>query len=840
MRFAGHILRLPEQRYSKTAMKWTPLEGKRKKGRPAKTWRATFKEDLQNIGTKWEEAENVASNRERWKTLVAQYYLQQEKKWNVVGYDRVFSGQASHEIVTEDLQNFQVVVYLGGLTDRTICLQHPNDAEHENVKDIYNLAERMLPSQLLVFASTSEIAEGSGSISMIETSSVQPHLFDAYVLSMIHRENALQKLSLNSTSAPRMIGLRLGLVIGLSNSQRIDFGHMAYVCQAFLSGKLHIVHPEAYRSFLSMEDMLRAVTIVIQHQRTAKGFDLFHLESFSTSISNVANAIAFRSGAHVVVLNDSFDKISRGFSLNTTKFRSTYHFDFNGNQNQIVSKLIDDVPRLCTGRQSRLHKKSVPCVVCGSHEMLMVLDLQNQPLANDFRKTPVEALKCKRFPLSLVRCPKCYHTQLSHIVDRAYLFSHYLYQSGTSKSIEAYFQWLAEKIIRESRKINGTVLEIASNDGSQLNEFAKRGWKTVGVDPAKNLADLAQAKGHTIYVGFWGTDKFPHLPSPASLDAIVAQNVLAHVDNPVTFLRACAAVMGRRTRLYIQTSQCEMYETGQFDTVYHEHVSFFTAHSFKKIATLAGLTVIRFEMTPIHGRSCLVTFQRTKLSSSTVITTAHKQLPSSLLLALQKERNLGLTDTWFYVKYQAQAYSMRQWIVHQLMRLYSQDHVIIGYGAAAKGMVLLHSLLEMPSLKWQFSYIVDDAPLKQNTYCPGTSIPVRPSSELNRHNLSKPLTIVVFAWNFWEEISNKIQKKIFEQGMNNVFAILPFPVQQLIKINQHSKTIVTQNSFRLLPWPSPFTFMRQPVILFSSLPKRELLLSSWIRHHAPMFDMAIL
>ena len=147
-------------------------------------------------------------------------------------------------------------------------------------------------------------------------------------------------------------------------------------------------------------------------------------------------------------LNDPVEKNSSGFSLDTAKFQTAYNFVFTGNQDQIISELIDDVPRLCLGRQSRLDKDSVPCVVCGSHEMHMVLDLHKQPLANDFRKRPNEALKCKRFPLRLVRCPKCHHTQLSYIVDRAYLFSHYLYQSGTSKSIENYFEWLAEKIIR--------------------------------------------------------------------------------------------------------------------------------------------------------------------------------------------------------------------------------------------------------------------------------------------------------------------------------------------------------------------------------------------------------
>ena len=199
---------------------------------------------------------------------------------------------------------------------------------------------------------------------------------------------------------------------------------------------------------------------------------------------------------------------------------------------------------MCLGRQSRLDNDSIPCVVCGSRTMYTVLDLHNQPLANDFNMKIEDSLKSKRFPLRLVRCPICHHTQLSHIVDRKYLFSHYLYQSGTSKSLKSYFAWLAEKVINETEIRNGTVLEIACNDGSQLNEFLKRGWKTVGVDPAKNLVDIARKSGHTVYTGFWGVDHFPNLPSLESLNVIIAQNVLAHVDSPIQFLRACAAIMG--------------------------------------------------------------------------------------------------------------------------------------------------------------------------------------------------------------------------------------------------------------------------------------------------------
>ena len=131
------------------------------------------------------------------------------------------------------------------------------------------------------------------------------------------------------------------------------------------------------------------------------------------------------------------------------------------------------------------------------------------------------------------------------------------------------------------------------------------------MDPAKNLAELAAKKGHSVKSGFWPLREYPEdFPRGSSLTAITAQNVLAHVPDPVGFLKGCAEIMGVHTKLYVQTSQCNMQQLGEFDTVYHEHISFFTGHSFDKAAKLSGLQITEFATTPIHGTSCLVTLEK--------------------------------------------------------------------------------------------------------------------------------------------------------------------------------------------------------------------------------------
>jgi SAM-dependent methyltransferase len=332
---------------------------------------------------------------------------------------------------------------------------------------------------------------------------------------------------------------------------------------------------------------------------------------------------------------------------------------------------------------------SIPCVVCGSHDLQEVLDLDRQPLANDFKKTAADAEQCERYPLKLVRCRKCHHSQLSSLVDRGHLFSHYLYMSGTSKTLHEHFTWLARKVIAErsgDQTVPGTVLELACNDGTQLDVFKQRGWRTYGVDPAENLVQMAQGKGHRVHVGFWGAQAIDGLPDPAHLDAILAQNVLAHTGRPIDFLRACHDAMGASTKLYVQTSQCEMFLTGQFDTVYHEHVSFFSGHSFLQAAEAAGLTIVDIELVPIHGKSCLVTMRKGRSLS----------VGSKALAALlDKEVALGMTGDAFYDRYRRRALSLRRWMHSQLNDLHGRGYTLIAYGAAAKGMVLLHFLRQV-------------------------------------------------------------------------------------------------------------------------------------------------
>jgi SAM-dependent methyltransferase len=263
---------------------------------------------------------------------------------------------------------------------------------------------------------------------------------------------------------------------------------------------------------------------------------------------------------------DDLDEDSLGFSLNFNKFVFFYNFSFHDTLLTTLTPFDEGIPEIIIPRGPHIPRElGHKCPVCGSSNHDLILDLGNQPLANDFHNDSKVAFNSKRYPLQLMRCRSCYHYHLLHLVDRSQLFENYLYQSGTSNTLNDYFLYLAKKVTDEveihRNKTTLSVLEIACNDGTQLNHFKALGWKTYGVDPAQNLITIAKSQSHTVSVGFWPSSDFHGL----QFTAIVAQNVLAHVPNVITFLKGCAKVMTAKTKLYIQTSQCNMHQLGQID-----------------------------------------------------------------------------------------------------------------------------------------------------------------------------------------------------------------------------------------------------------------------------------
>ncbi len=378
------------------------------------------------------------------------------------------------------------------------------------------------------------------------------------------------------------------------------------------------------------------------------------------------------------------------------------------------------------------------CICCGKSNLSLVLDLNNQPLANSYHK---EDEVLEEYPLGLNLCDNCYHLQLTHIVDPDLLFKNYLYCSGTSQTLRDNFEWFSNFVL-EDAPVCKTVLDIACNDGTQLDCFKAKGVETYGIDPAENLYELS-SKNHDVKCEYFDSVFFGHL-----FDVIIAQNVFAHNSDPKKFLDDCCELMDDDSRLYIQTSQAHMVQNNQFDTVYHEHISFFNINSFNELVKRTNLNLIDVIKTPVHGVSYLFVLSKKKMNEHRVQN------------LIDTERETGLYSKKTYDDYKRNILNIVE-SFKKVVKHVQGEYPVIGYGAAAKG----NTFLNFTDIK--LDYVIDDNELKQGLYTPGTNIEIKSVELLKEYSEDDRILFVPLAWNFYDEIRKRI--KIVRDNKNDRF-----------------------------------------------------------------------
>lgn len=384
-----------------------------------------------------------------------------------------------------------------------------------------------------------------------------------------------------------------------------------------------------------------------------------------------------------------------------------------------------------------MFKKLEKCRVCQKN-IIPIIDFENQPLANSFHNKNVSL---DNYPLKLMLCSYCFHLQLSIVVSPDILFKNYIYVSGTSNTSKKYFSDFCEIVLKNNEMKTKNVLDIACNDGSQLDPFKKKNYNTYGVDPAKNLYEISNKKGHNIICDYWNkevSEKFNKI----DFDIIIAQNVFAHVDDIYDFLNSCKNVMNNNTSLYIQTSQANIVETNQFDTVYHEHLSFFSTNSMKYAVENVGMYINNIDISSIHGGSYVFKINK------------YKDENSNVDKFIENETENGRYNLNSYIKYKNNCLNFRNNIKKMLEDLVNEGYKLIGFGAAAKANTLLNFC------KIELEYIVDENELKQNLYSPGMNIIVKNMEYLIKDKDKK--IIIPLAWNFSSEIKKKISNNKVE------------------------------------------------------------------------------
>lgn len=404
------------------------------------------------------------------------------------------------------------------------------------------------------------------------------------------------------------------------------------------------------------------------------------------------------------------------------------------------------------------------CRACGATTLEPILSLGPSPLANSLLRSPDEFAEERQFPLDLYFCTTCSLLQILDVVRPDILFRHYLYVTGTSSTIAAHNQRYAATVAELlSLAPNDLVVEIASNDGSLLRCFQAHGVRTLGVEPATNVAAIATASGVETLNEFFNHAVARTLrASRPAARAVVANNVFAHVDDPADFLAGCRELLADDGLITIEVPYVgEFLDRLEYDTVYHEHLSYFSIAAMLHLCERVGLTAVRIDHMPVHGGTYRFYLSRSASSHS-----------ADVLAQLERERQAGITSLARHQQFGRDVEDGRSSLVDLLAGLKAQGRKVVGYGAPAKGNTLLNYCGIDTTL---LPYTVDKNPLKVGLITPGMHIPIRDVSWLAA-DPEPPDYILILAWNFADEI---MAQQAWHRERGGRF-ILPVPRPQVV------------------------------------------------------------
>lgn len=367
-----------------------------------------------------------------------------------------------------------------------------------------------------------------------------------------------------------------------------------------------------------------------------------------------------------------------------------------------------------------------------------MLDMGELPAANGFVADPSE--ETLTFPLEVVSCTSCSHVQLRYTVSREHLFSEYMYFATDSGSIPDHFFSYGEMLERRYLDHGDLAVDIGSNDGGLLASLSDD-VDCLGVEPAKNVAQVAEERGVTTITEFFNPATARAISDEyGPVTVLTANNVVAHIDDLHEFFESVDILLEEDGTLLVEVPYLiDLLSETQISTIYHEHLSYFSIASLSTLVEQYEMTITDIERLDRHGGSIRVHVQRNTVATPTLYVAD--------LLSL--EEAMGASDPEILDSFETRAQQKRRGFQNLVSNLHDAGHSIVGYGASAKGNVLLN-YCDIGSE--EIDYIVDSMPAKQGTYAPGTNIPVR-SPEAFRSD--PPDYALLLAWNYRDLIYEK-------------------------------------------------------------------------------------
>ena len=408
------------------------------------------------------------------------------------------------------------------------------------------------------------------------------------------------------------------------------------------------------------------------------------------------------------------------------------------------------------------HYKRKNCRQCESDDLSLAIKLKKSPLANDYSSSKESISKIK-YPLDVYFCNNCKHLQLLDVVNPKKLFENYVYVSGTSPVFVEHFKNYAKYLV-DKFSGNGLAIDIGSNDGTLLRFFKNLGFSVIGIEPAKKIAEQSKKNGIKTIVKFFDpllAETIEKKEGKAKF--ITANNVFAHIDNPISFLEGVRILLSPDDGVFsFEVSYLrEVIKNNYFDTIYHEHLDYHTLLPLKKLMRRCGFEIIDAIPINTHGGSLRVISQ---------LKGGKYTISSSVERLIKEEKILGLEALVTYQKFSENIYDVGEKLKKVLKEIKLQGKSIIGYGAPAKATTLMHHFEIGEDI---VDFIVDDSEWKHYLYTPGKGIPIVPQNFIRDKN---PDYILILAWNFSKSI---IEKNSEFKSKGGKF-IIPLPEVKIV------------------------------------------------------------
>jgi SAM-dependent methyltransferase len=377
------------------------------------------------------------------------------------------------------------------------------------------------------------------------------------------------------------------------------------------------------------------------------------------------------------------------------------------------------------------------CRFCSAPLTQTFADLGLSPLANSLLAEHELASPEPTYPLHAYVCGECFLVQLGQVATPEDIFEDYVYFSSFSDTwVDHARRYAALMVDRFGIGPESQVVEIASNDGYLLQWFTERGVPVLGVEPARNVAAVAEERGIPTVVRFFGAQTAADLDVRA--DLLVANNVLAHVPDLNDFVAGLKIVLAPGGAATLEFPHLlKLIEETEFDTIYHEHFSYFSLLTAQRVFAAHGLQLFDVEELPTHGGSLRIYARHAREASEREPTVAK---------LLEEERAAGLDRLDTYAAFGERVERARRSVREFLENARAQGRTVVGYGAAAKGVTLLNYCDVGPDL---VEYVVDRSPHKQGLYLPGARLPIRVPERVAE---TRPDYLLLLAWNLMDEI----------------------------------------------------------------------------------------